>query len=68
MGSKPLIGRSLPSRASSPRIIDFFGKDSICSETKRIPMAIGRSKAGPSFFKSAGARLTVILPKKWGER
>jgi hypothetical protein len=28
---------------------------------ERIPIAIGRSKLGPRFFKSAGARFTVIL-------
>lgn len=28
---------------------------------ERIPIAIGRSKLGPRFFRSAGARLTVIL-------
>jgi hypothetical protein len=27
-----------------------------------IPTAIGRSKLGPSFFTSAGARLIVVRP------
>jgi len=33
----------------------------ICLLASKIPAAIGKSKLGPDFGKSAGARLTVIL-------
>ena len=35
---------------------------SICSLAASIPRAMGRSKLGPSFFTSAGARLMVVRP------
>ena len=34
-----------------------------CSLAATMPMAMGRSKLGPSFFTSAGARLIVVRPK-----
>ena len=35
----------------------------ICFDAIRIPIAIHKSNNDPSFFKLAGAKLTVILPK-----
>ena len=35
---------------------------SICSLAASMPSAMGRSKLGPSFFTSAGARLMVVRP------
>jgi hypothetical protein len=37
--------------------------NSVCSLPATVPMAMGRSKLGPSFFTSAGARLMVVRPK-----
>lgn len=53
--------RSLPSSASSPMKYPFSGFGwAIAPSQKRIPRAIGRSKEGPDFLVSAGARLTVM--------
>ena len=60
--SAPRIVRSAPSRPSSPTNIRSAAAtdDSSCPVATRMPMAIGRSNAVPSFFTSAGARFTVI--------
>ena len=64
MGSTPLTGRTAPFRASSPTMTKFSSWSlSICSLAATMPMAMGRSKLGPSFFTSAGARLMVVRPK-----
>ena len=48
--------------ASSPTKLKFSnGELSSSSVTAIIPRAIGRSKLGPSFFMSAGARLIVSV-------
>ena len=63
IGRAPLTGRTEPSSASSPRIIAEarFSRGTIpfaaISES-----AIGKSNAAPSFFISAGARLTSVCP------
>jgi hypothetical protein len=60
-GNTPVISRIFPSRASSPRkyvLPRSFLLD--IDSPRRIPKAIGRSKDGPDFLVSAGARLTVI--------
>ena len=61
MGKAPLMGRTSPSRPSSP-MITYLLRASIfliCSDAARIPIAIGRSNAVPFFLISAGARLTT---------
>ncbi len=61
MGSAPRIARSEPSSPSSPtaaRPVNAVA--SSCFVATRMPSAIGRSKAVPSFRMSAGARFTVI--------
>ena len=62
MGSPPLIGRSEPSSDSSPRMarLPNFSVRT-CSWAAKMPRAMGRSNAEPSFLMSAGARLTVIF-------
>ena len=60
-GKTPLVNRKLPSSESSPRKIASEISLESCPEAINTPIAIGRSYAGPSFGKSAGARLTVIL-------
>ena len=64
MGSTPRTGRTDPSSESSPRnsVRSRFLSPEAGSEA-RMTRAMGRSKAAPSFFTSAGARLTVI---RWG--
>ena len=54
----PLTGRSEPSSASSPAI-RYSPTVSLasCRLASSSPKAIGRSKAGPSLRRSAGARL-----------
>ena len=61
MGSAPRTGRSVPSSESSP-MMAVPARDSagILPMQAIIVSAMGRSKAGPSFFRSAGARLTVM--------
>ena len=58
----PRIGLSPPWRLSSPRIrwLSSISEERI-PLAESIPTAIGRSNAEPSFFTSAGARLTVIF-------
>ena len=63
MARAPLIRRMPPSRESSPKKM-FHEKIMINTNAlpaNNIPKAIGKSKRVPSFFKSAGARLTVIF-------
>src|SRR6266849_1737914 len=63
-GSTPLTARTAPSKASSPTKLNFSNVDvSISSLTAIIPSAMGRSKLGPSFLISAGARLIVVRPR-----
>jgi len=55
--------RMAPLRASSPTMTKFSSWSvSNCSLAARIPNAMGRSKLGPSFLTSAGARLMVVRP------
>ena len=65
IGSAPLIGCTHPSSPSSPKKAissrSTRGFSTISPMDSIIPTAIGRSKDGPSFFISAGARLTVYL-------
>ncbi len=64
IGSTPLTDRTAPLSASSPTMTKFSSWSlTICSLAAAMPMAIGRSKLGPSFFTSAGARLMVVRPK-----
>src|SRR5262249_31995515 len=58
---KHAFGRTLPSSASSPTKLNFSNAEVLSSSlTAIIPSAIGRSKLGPSFLMSAGARLIVV--------
>ena len=62
IGNAPFTCLNLPSRESSPKntvLLKLFSI--IISVAERSPIAIGRSKALPSFFISAGAKLTVIF-------
>ncbi|KKQ90101.1 MAG: hypothetical protein UT12_C0002G0032 [Candidatus Curtissbacteria bacterium GW2011_GWC2_38_9] len=60
-GKTPQILRTDPSSESSPKKIESDRSRAVnCSEAIKIPKAIGKSYAGPSLGKSAGARLTVI--------
>ena len=64
-GRIPLIGRTLPSSDNSPAIAHFsraasFSRPFRSSSKDANPRAIGRSKLGPSFRISAGARLIVM--------
>ena len=59
----PRTERTAPSRANSPTTIHSARLSfEICPEHANNPRAIGRSKQGPAFFKSAGAKLAVINP------
>ena len=60
IGSAPRTGRTAPSNPSSPKAqVSARLRASSTPMQHSVPSAMGRSKAGPSFFKSAGARLTV---------
>src|SRR3989338_7693186 len=62
LGKMPGTPRSFPSSESSPQKILFSTRAlSIVSLATRIPIAIAKSNADPSFLRSAGARLTVIF-------
>ena len=63
MASIPLMGYKLPSNPSSPMNKYFSMREGwvICSEAAKMPMAIGKSKAAPDFFKSAGDKLITSL-------
>ena len=63
IGRTPLHGRTAPVSASSPTMTKLSSWSvSICSLAASMPSAMGRSKLGPSFFTSAGARLMVVRP------
>ena len=61
MGKMPAKGRSLPSSASSPKNTVPAHSPASCPVAFKMPTAMARSKYEPSFFRSAGARLTVIF-------
>ncbi|MBA7716701.1 hypothetical protein ES703_125777 [subsurface metagenome] len=53
----PLTGLTLPSRANSPTImVSLRSELTMAPWPMSIPRAIGKSKAGPAFFTSAGAK------------
>ena len=59
-----VFGDSTPFSASSPTKHSSANRSSSISCAVAImPSAIGRSKLGPSFFTSAGARLIVVRPR-----
>ena len=60
IASTPRIGRKLPSSPSSPALqISLLLAASSWPLASSSPRAIGRSKAGPSLRRSAGARFTT---------
>src|SRR3989304_8571471 len=64
IGKTPLIVLNLPSNDNSPInnvLLDMSSEIEICLEVNKSPKAIGKSKAGPSFLISAGAKLIVVL-------
>ena len=61
MGRAPFTGRISPVSANSPATKHRSSRgSSALSAAATIPIAIGRSKLGPSFLMSAGARLIVV--------
>lgn len=67
VGKTACTERTAPSRASSPiTSVSLRRFWSILHSSSKIPSAIGRSKLGPDFFVSAGARLTVIFVRGKG--
>src|SRR3990172_2699565 len=60
MGKAPRTGRTPPSSPSSPTMTYPSAVPPSCPVAARIPIAIGRSNAEPSFRTSAGARLMVM--------
>ena len=63
----PLVGRVLPSRASSPTTAYWASRSEVtCPLPARMPKAIGRSKEAASLGRSAGARLiTTRFCGRW---
>ena len=60
IGSAPRTGRTAPFSESSPNTHSPPRASwSISPMQASVPRAMGRSKAGPSFFRSAGARFTI---------
>ena len=60
--SAPLMGRTSPLNESSPKTSSVASRSmGIWPDAASTPSAMGRSKRPPSFGRSAGARLTVIL-------
>ena len=60
-GSAPRTARTLPSSPSSPTTTSSRKLSTgICPVAARMPSAMGRSNAVPSFLTSAGARFVVI--------
>ncbi len=58
--SAPRTGRKRPSRASSAmKTRPSIASASIAPDAARMPIAIGRSRPAPLFFRFAGARLIV---------
>ena len=62
MDSTPFTGRTAPSSPSSPTTQQSSALNGFVPLAAIIASAIGRSNDGPSFFKSAGARFTVLIP------
>ena len=63
IGRAPRTPRTAPSSESSPKTAASpSASGAISPPQASTPSAMGRSKAGPSFFWSAGARLTVSRP------
>lgn len=61
IGRIPLTPLIIPSSANSPtKFLSQIASVCNCPLLHNIPTAIGKSSPEPSFFKSAGARLTVI--------
>jgi hypothetical protein len=61
MGSTPRTGRTWPSSASSPTNSErSLASGGNAPAAVRMPTAMGTSKAAPSFFRSAGARFTMM--------
>lgn len=62
-GKTPFTPLKLPSRDNSPINAQFCSFSSCrTSSSTKSPIAIGKSKFEPSFFKSAGARfITTFL-------
>ena len=61
MGSTPRTGCSAPLSESSPtNATSLSAAPGISRLQASSPTAMGRSKLGPSFLRSAGARLTVM--------
>ena len=68
MGSTPRTGRTEPSSDSSPSSAVSCSASGMRPPLEAsMPTAMGRSKAGPSFFWSAGARFTVSRPSGKGK-
>ena len=68
IGKIPCTGRIFPSSANSPAMNLLLESNWICLVAKRKPNAIGRSYMELALGRSAGARLTVILPHWCGGR
>lgn len=63
MGNTPRTRRTSPLNANSPTTQKVpKASAGIASVADNIPRAIGKSKLGPSFLMSAGARLMVVRP------
>ena len=61
MANEPRTGLTSPSSPNSPMTIHSESRSRlIVPMLARRPKAIGRSKLGPAFFKSAGAKLAVM--------
>lgn len=67
VGKTPCTGRTIPSSANSP-MMRVSARISLSNQqdSPKIPRAIGRSKLGPDFGTSAGARLMVIFVRGKG--
>ncbi len=60
MGRIPFTGRRDPSKASSPANTGMGSGSFTYFLAASTPRAMGRSSPAPSFFRSAGARFTVM--------
>ncbi len=60
-GRIPRTGRSVPSSDNSPISRTFSTSPLMIPAAIKYATAIGRSKSGPSFFRSAGANETTIF-------
>ena len=59
--NEPLTALTRPSSDNSPDTKASVISACSCPDANKIPKAMGKSYDGPSFGRSAGARLTVIL-------